>query len=494
MAIDTFAVGRSSAGRDSVFDFVDAGPASVERLMGVEGCDALLDVASSCGTTLSSQIADDGRSGSVNAWYEAYVRWFRDAYADGDPVSRYVFTRSMHDLFGLGSRPNGRRAFGASGRRDVQYRVFCYRARKASPRIAREREEAQAAAGELLVIEGGRLAPQSFAHRDFLVYEARKRELEDFFHFSQGKAVSMCEAVAHMFVDRAARFDISRSMRMWDWCAEYRVGGMGWGRRKLPKGRYVLDVTVPATGLPLPPCAGRDLSSESFVRFSFFMRSVDADHPATDSWDEEAAPGAVFGRHCLLSMGITVIEPAIDPVDGERMMREIYIDNPGRLEMSPTGFSFDSDTLLAILGDQTCVKRLIEEMGACEVECVDGEVGHSASSRWLDGEPHSESAMSFDQRASCHRCDMAPYSAYGMAYGRFGNVFTLSSVVTAGYYAARINDAYDEDYAGYVIGDEFSGETGDREVAYDTTKPAAYVTSTLCSSGSHSIPMSDFTH
>jgi hypothetical protein len=329
-------------------------------------------------------------------------------------------------------------------------------------------------------------------NRGFLAYEARKRELEDFFHFSQGKNVSMCEAVAHIFVDRAARYGLSGTARMWDWCVEHGFGGAGWYRRRLPKGRYILDLSAPAKDLPIPPCDGNDLSDESFIRFSFLLRTPEADHPDVDGWDEQVAEGAVFGRRCLLSVGITLIEPVIDPIDGTRSMREVYIDNPGLLEMSPTGFSFDSDTLLAILGDQSEIRKLMSEMENDTVECEGGLVGHSASTSWLDGEPHTCSAMVFDERVSCYKGAMSPC---GNAYGRFGNFTTMSTVATSGYFAAKMDEAMGSDYSGYLIGDEFSGDTGEREpeFACDTTKPqAVWRRPSRLTSDGHAIPMSDF--
>lgn len=492
MADESFVSRVTSHGRDTVRDFVEDGPASAERMLGIEACAELTDMLPSLGVTLSSQVDGSGRCSGVGVWYEVYRRWFAERYTDGSAVSRYVFARSVRDLLGLGSRPNGHRAIGRSGRRDVQYRVFCYRGRAMS-RVSQAGAQVtsspiDADPGPATVVCAA--SDYVMSNRDFLSYEARRREIEDFFHFAQGRSVSMCEALSHIFIDRAQRFGISGSMRMWDWCVEHGLGGTGWHRRKLPRGRYVLDIGAPAKGLPIPPCDGNDLVDESFVRFSFLLRTPEADHPDACGWDEEVADGAVFGRHCLLSVGVTLIEPVINPIDGTRHMREVYVDNPGILEMSPTGFSFDSDTLLAILGDQSDVRRLIDEMEACEVECVGGAVGHSAASAWLDGEPHSMSAMVFDERVSCHNAAFVPY---GRAYGRFGSAITTPCVVIGGAYAAKMAEASDEDYPGYILGDEFSGETGERTDDHDTAHPVAYVDASSWGSTSHPIPMSSFT-
>lgn len=474
--------------------FVKDGPASVERLLGVSGCKEVAAVGASADVTLASQVRDGCASGSVSVWYEVYREWFCSACPEGVPAGRTLFVRQLHQLVGLSSRPNGRRALAGDGRRTVQYRVFCLERASAKPskRRARTHNSTPDSDADDSDTSSGAGAAMPMTHRMWLDYDARAREVEDFFHFSNGNSVSMTETLSRVLLDRVARYGITKSLRVWDWCREWGRGGIGWMRRKLPAGRYVVEMTMPARDVPLP-VHGRDVSAESFLRFSFLLRDVTADHPDVEQWDEQADEGLLFGRHCLLSFGVTLIEPMVTDDGTLGPLREFYVDNPGFFEASGTGFSFDSDTMLAILGDQSAIMDAISKLGTCEVECFSGQVGHSFCSGWLDGEPDTGEPMVLEYFNSCHRAASVPI---GMSYGRFGSLVSTRMVGGCGEYRNRLSRAVEGDYDGYVIGDEFSCETGEREGDFvcDTRDPkrrdSAMSSRTLASG--HVIPMSDF--
>ena len=401
---------------------------------------------------LLSQTFGAYKTRSINIWYKAYCNWMTSI--SDTAVSRTVFTREIRKNFGFISRPCGQRAI-SHGKHTVQYRVFFKGEEKLEENVSKE-----------ISLGEKQQSIICFGNKDFMNYDARKRTLEDFFNFADGRSVSIGESVANIFVERAKSNKISESLRVYDWVHEYARGGVGWIKRKLPKGKYLVELSAPATGLPIPYCGGEDLSDKSYIRLSLLLRDATDEHPQIDSWDEEISEGCIFGRHCLLSFGVTLIEPNGD------YMQEFYIDNPGLFEMSPTGFSFDSDTVLAILGNQSEIVSAIDAMRNNVVTCFGNEIGHNSNLVWLDGEPNTLSAAAFDYNTIYYRGFMSPC---GMAYGRFGNVISLSCIGSDGYYRRLMDKSNNEDYEGYIIGDEFSGVTGDRlsGYEYDTANPVS---------------------
>lgn len=455
-----------ATGRDTVLDFISATGSGIDAFLGLEPSDAVRGVTGGNDVSLASQLLGEGRSASVVVWYAAYVAWFSVTYCFGEPVSRTAFSRLVRQHLGLATRPCGSRARGTDGLRRVQYRVFVHGDSSSAPVLpVVEALPSEPAAVPAPSVGTVMQAPLLLTSRIMAADQDRSRDIEDFLQYRQGSAFSAIERISAAVIERRRAGQLS--FRAWDWCCERTRGGAD-VRRKLPEGVYVIEVSVPSEGLGIPAASDVDTSVAGAVRLAMLLRTPSGAHPDLYGWDEDIREGDMFGRKCLLGFVVTVSETAHDALSGVSRVREVSVEDPGMFELSPTGFSFDSDTALAILGDQAEVFALIGGEGNL-VACEDGVEGHV----WgVDGCFVSPVTMHVRSSQAAHET-----SSVGHAFGRVPVVSDLvARSQVHGEFMHALEEAESETSVrgdGHRMGDEFSSDTGERleQFAVDTTRP-----------------------
>lgn len=365
----------SAAGRDSVVDFVQYGPASHDALLGkapvveLKRCKNIPELAPKIDSGL--------RSNATDVWRTCYIDWFRRFYADGTPVSPTMFARRIRDVLGLATTVSSKRVV-IRGKK-MQYREFIY-----APRLQTTLVDVQNADGSVDTVVGElyprpvprlaednepQLLPSQFSsvtapvfdHKAYMEYEAKRRYYEQRFNASPGFSAHIMDSIFELCNARQGE-NIRVSTVSWN----YEDGK--WIQKPLAKGEVILEFNLDQEPYwaTLLGVADEDIR----VKFMAHMRKKNAQAGRhMDLRAERRGEKSYFGKHCLISYSVSLLEPVRDENNVIIRWNEYCLHNCGKDVKSINGTEpFNSEwcgeSLYRVMGDQSFMNRLAESYSA----------------------------------------------------------------------------------------------------------------------------------
>lgn len=369
----------SAAGRDSVVDFVQYGPASHDALLGkapvveLKRCKNIPELAPKIDSGL--------RSCATDVWRTCYIDWFRRFYSDGTPVSPTMFARRIRDVLGLATTVSSKRVV-IRGKK-MQYREFVY-----APRVQTTLVDVHNADGSVETVIGEMYArpvakleaaeteyptlPQSnvtapvFDHKAYLEYEAKRRYYEQRFNASPGFSAHIMDSIFELC---NARVGDNIRVSTVSWVYENDT----WVQKPLGKGEVILEFNLDPEPYwsTLLGVADEDIR----VKFMAHMRKKNAvAGRSIDMRAERRSEKSYFGKHCLISYSVSLLEPVRDANGVIIRWNEYCLHNCGKDVKSINGTEpFNSEwcgeSLYRVMGEQTFMDKLAESYSA---SCKEG--------------------------------------------------------------------------------------------------------------------------
>jgi hypothetical protein len=415
-----FTRGCDASTRNTIDDFLAYSGVASSQLLGASAVGDMLGLVGELSVIDASEVDSGGATASVGLWYRAYRTWVKTMYAPGaKPASKYLFSRIVRRLWGLGTRPGSHRGLAKSGRRTRQYRVFCYSPLDSAKMLEDVRASRNESAGALIrdveratgkssgggstyerlmsygcdleyPFRGSGTLPvfDVFSSRERHLADMRESMLRDF--FGMGERHGSTHSLESLIADRVARYSVhQRSCRIYDWTMVDRGDGH-MARGSLGPNRYILEVSVPAKGLDIPSAydIDHDFTDFSWLRFGIHMEAR-----------RDSSGDAVLGEGWLLGFAVSLIEPGVDRGNFKQQMREVIISDSRfcgepnrcpRVSEDAVRSLFGND--LHLLGSIIDGMRRADVMNGMTAHWMDADgqqsnvVCHMARN-WLDGEP-----------------------------------------------------------------------------------------------------------